>query len=197
MTQNAVESYSLIFDDGRSAELVASQLQTDCMFRCGSIRQTELITKNPMAESIPVYLYQLGYIEEPWDQLSHANDVNYLFGIDDDFTKIVQDFFGAYIRGEGVMIDGVDASIQNGKWIYVVDEVKGMDLKALPYTMVRERCEVMFDLQDDAFENYAFCEGHYFPEDDDDDDADDDDPEKSSSGFDKVKDAVCSLLCSD
>merc|ERR1712156_793614 len=196
-----------IFDDGRSAQLVSTQLQTDCWVRCGSIRQTELITENPMTESIPVYFYQMGFIEEPWDQVTHAADVNYLFDSEifmsvysEDFTKIVQNFFGAYIRGEGVVIDDVDASIQNGQYIYIVDEVKAMDLSELD--MVTTRCEVMFDLGDDAFTNGPFCIGEEVQDaESDDDDSDDsikvDEPQKSSPGFDEVKDAVCSWLCSD
>jgi len=196
-----------IFDDDRSAVLVSTQLQTDCWVRCGSIRQTELITENPMTESIPVYFYQMGFIEEPWDQVTHAADVNYLFDSEifmsvhsEYFTKIVQNFFGAYIRGEGVVIDDVDASIQNGQYIYVVDEVKAMDLSELD--MVKTRCEVMFDLGDDAFTNGPFCIGEEVQDaESDDDDSDDsikvDEPQKSSPGFDEVKDAVCSWLCSD
>ena len=196
-----------IFDDGRSAQLVASQLQTDCQFRCGSIRQTELIAEHPMTQNKSVYFYQIGFIEEPWDQISHSADVNYLFDSNitfsvhsDEFTKIVQDFFGAYIRGEGVMIDGVDASIQNGQYIQVVDEVKAVDLSDLD--VVKTRCEVMFDLGDDAFDNSAFCRGIDLEDiasilDDPDDSTKVDEPAKDSSGFDEVKDAVCSWLCSD
>merc|ERR1719242_2155134 len=162
-----VELWNSIFDQGRSAQLVASQLQTDCYFRCGSIRQTELIGEHPMTQNKSVYFYQIGFIEEPWDQISHAADVGYLFDSEiyltlsvpsDDFTKIVQDFFGAYIRGEGVMIDGVDASIQNGQYIHVVDEVKAVDLSDLD--VVKTRCEVMFELGDDAFDSYPFCIGN-------------------------------------
>merc|ERR1712130_551861 len=195
-----VWSYPSIFDDDRSAVLVSTQLQTDCMFRCGSIRQTELITENAITQNKSVYFYQMGFIEEPWDQTSHGADITYLFDTEsfisvysENFTKIVQGFFGAYIRGEGVMIDGIDASIQNGQYIHVVDEVK-------------TRCEVMFDLGDDAFDNSAFCSGGAevgdLPDaESDDDDSDDsikvDEPQKSSPGFDEVKDAVCSWLCSD
>merc|ERR1712154_246320 len=210
-----VWSYPSIFGDDRSAVLVSTQLQTDCWVRCGSIRQTELITENPMPESIPVYFYQMGFIEEPWDQVSHGADVGYLFDMpqayeygisvySEDFTKIVQNFFGAYVRGEGVMIDGIDASIQNGQYIHVVDEVKAMDLDELD--MVKTRCEVMFELGDDAFDNSAFCSGSVEAGDlpnaeSDDDDSDDsikvDEPQESSPEFDDVKDAVCSWLCSD
>merc|ERR1712223_1236459 len=89
-----------IFDDGRSAQLVASELQTDCQFRCGSIRQTELIAEHPITQNKSVYFYQIGFIEEPWDQISHSADVNYLFDAEvsiflsvysKDFTKTVQD----------------------------------------------------------------------------------------------------------
>jgi len=159
-----VWSYPSIFDDGRSAVLVSTQLQTDCWFRCGSIRQTELITENRMTRRIPVYFYQFGFIEEPWDQVSHGDDVYHLFGSQSDFnlysenfSKIVQNFFGAYIRGEGVMIDDVDASIQNGKYIYIVDEVKAVDLSDLD--VAKKRCQVMFDLGDEAFDNEDFCVG--------------------------------------
>merc|ERR1712223_161654 len=91
-----------IFDDDRSAVLVSTQLQTDCWVRCGSIRQTELITENAITQNKSVYFYQIGFIEEPWDQVSHGADVNYLFDAEvsiflsvysEDFTKIVQDFF--------------------------------------------------------------------------------------------------------
>ena len=159
-----VWSYPSIFDDNRSAVLVSTQLQTDCLFRCGSIRQTALITENRMTRKIPVYLYEMGYIEEPWDQVTHGNDVGFLFGVSyfgggvvADFTEIVQDFFGAYIRGEGVMIDDVNASIQSGKYIHIVDEVKALDLSDLSVT--EARCEVMFDLGEEAFDNDAFCVG--------------------------------------
>ena len=196
-----------IFDDNRSAVLVSTQLQTDCFFRCGSIRQTELISEHPITQNKSVYFYQMGFIEEPWDQVTHAADVNYLFDAEiflsvhsDDFTKTVQNFFGAYIRGEGVMIDGVDASIQNGQYIHVVDEVKAVALGDLH--VVKTRCEVMLELGDDAFENPLFCYGdsvNSLLSDDDDsgDNTKEDDPVEDVSGFDKVKDAVCSLLCSD
>merc|ERR1711972_433461 len=169
------------------------------------------ISEHPITQNKSVYFYQMGFIEEPWDQVSHGADVMYLFDTEsfinvhsENFTKIVQDFFGAYIRGEGVMIDGDDASIQNGHYIHVVDEVKAMDLDELD--MVKTRCEVMFDLDDDAFTNYAFCSGSVEAGDlpdaeSDDDDSDDsikvDEPQKSSPEFDDVKDAVCSWLCSD
>ena len=181
-----------IFDDNRSAVLVSTQLQTDCFFRCGSIRQTELISEHPITQNKSVYFYQMGFIEEPWDQVSHGADVNYLFEAEifisvhsENFTKIVQDFFGSYIRGEGVMIDGDDASIQNGQYIHVVDEVKAMDLDELD--MVKTRCEVMFDLDDDAFTNYAFCSGGVADFVSDDDDTanqydDDDDVEINKTG---------------
>ena len=55
------------------------------------------------------------------------------------------------------MIDDVDASIQNGKYIYIVDEVKAVDLSDLD--VARTRCQVMFDLGDEAFDNEAFCTG--------------------------------------
>ena len=202
-----VWSKSSIFDDGRSAVLVSTQLQTDCWVRCGSIRQTELITENRMTRKIPVYFYQLGFIEEPWDQVSHGDDVYHLFGSQSDFnlysenfSKIVQNFFGAYIRGEGVMIDGVDASIQNGQYIHVVDEVKAVDLSDLD--LVKTRCEVMFELGDDAYENLLFCTGDHVnsllsDDDDSSDNTKEDDPVEDVSGFDEVKDAVCSWLCSD
>merc|ERR1712061_267286 len=71
-----------------------------------------------------------------------------------DFVKTTQDFFGAYIRGEGVH---EDASVQNGKYIHVVDKVRVVDLKELD--MVRARCELMFEMDLEAFDSQPFCFG--------------------------------------
>jgi len=160
--------YPSLFDDGRPAVLVSTQLQTDCSFRCGSLAQTELITEHPITRDVPVYFYQYGWIEEPWDRVSHGQDIMQLFGQDmkqspmwnnytvfsEEFVKITQNFFGAYIRGEGVLDD---ASIQNGKYIQIVDEVKSVDLSDLD--VVKERCEAMFELDNDAFGSNSFCLG--------------------------------------
>ena len=166
--------YPSWFDDGRSAVLVSTQLQTDCTFRCGSILQTELITESVVTRKVPVYFYQFGYIEEPWDRVSHGQDIFQLFGREipeghpmksnhtiysEDFTKIAQNFFGAYIRGEGVVINGIDSTVNNGKYIQVVDEVKAVDLSELD--VVKKRCEVMYELGNDAFDSYGFCIGMY------------------------------------
>ena len=154
-----------IFDDGRAAVLVSTQLQTDCSFRCGSILQTELIANNPITKHVPVYFYQYGFVDEPWDQVSHGQIERHVFGGElpegdpnkdafDKFTRITQDFIGTYIRGEGVVDD---ASIQNGKYIQVVDRVKAEDLAELD--MVRTRCEVMFGMDVDAFDSSEMCWG--------------------------------------
>merc|ERR1712129_269420 len=74
--------------------------------------------------------------------------------VSEDFVKITQDFFGAYVRGEGVVDD---ASIQNGKYIHVVNEVKAVDLSELD--MVRKRCELFSEFDDDVFDSHAFCYG--------------------------------------
>merc|ERR1712087_828844 len=138
-----VWKYSSIFDDDRAAVLVSTQLQTDCMFRCGSIMQMDLITQNPITKDIPVYFYQYGYDKEQWDQVSHGQDVIQIFGrempadhpmtnnytvFSHDFVKTTQNFFGAYIRGEGVLDDD---SVQNGKYIHVVGKVEAVDLSDL------------------------------------------------------------------
>ena len=80
-----------------------------------------------------------------------------------------------------------------------MDEVKAVDLSDL--NVVKARCEVMFELGDDAFENVLFCSGDHVnsllsDDDDSSDDTKEDDPVEDVSGFDEVKDAVCSLLCS-
>merc|ERR1712062_67035 len=76
-----------------------------------------------------------------------------------DFIKITQNFFGAYIRGEGVL-DA--ASIQNGTYIQIVDEVKAVDSKELD--MIKKRCQVMYELGNDAFDSYQFCYGMGYQE---------------------------------
>ena len=195
--------YPSIFDNGRHTQLVNSQLQTDCVFRCGSISQTELITGHQLTRNVPVYFYQFGYIEQPWDQVTHADDVSFLFAENtsvqstqahEDFTQIVQDFFGKYIRGEALMIDDIEPTINNGKYIHVVNEMKAVDLSELDF--VKKRCDLMFELGNDAFDNPAFCWGFHSSMLEEDPTVSGPEARKSSS-FDEVKNAVCDWLCSD
>merc|ERR1719273_1000161 len=92
------------FDDN-VASLIKTVQTTDCWVKCGSLWQAEA-----MAANLNVYFYQYGYIEKPWDQVSHGYDIIGLFGFDiewvnggvlfnEEFVAISQKFFGDYIKG--------------------------------------------------------------------------------------------------
>merc|ERR1711933_46354 len=112
-----------------------------------------------------VYFYQYGYIEKPWDQVSHGYDIIGLFGYDiewvnggvkfsEEFVAISQKFFGDYIKGQ---VDE-SLSVQNGYYVQIVDEVKKVPMNDLD--VVKERCEV-YKLFGDSIWRNEFCMGIY------------------------------------
>merc|ERR1712228_1118749 len=111
-----------------------------------------------------VFFYQFGYIEKPWDQVSHGYDIIALFGEDIDWVnggvafsekfEITQEFFGDYIKGKF----DESMSVQNGYYVQIVDEVKKVAMSDLD--VVRERCEVYKLFGDDIWRSH-FCAGLY------------------------------------
>eukprot|EP01084_Bolivina_argentea_P223618 378327_1 len=136
-----------------TASIIQTTMHTDCAFRCGSIDQTQIIAANPITKnSVSVYFYQFGYIDEPWDQVTHGYDIGNLFGNgknspfsngiwSDKFANISMKFFGDYVKGiEPINNDnGKYATIQNGYYLRVVDGVKVVDINQLD--VVKERCK--------------------------------------------------------
>ena len=131
-----------------------------------------MLAKHPViGGSFPTFFYQFGYAEKPWDSVSHAYDLIPLFGRDADvlncgkafseeFMLRTQGFFGGYIKGvEPVASDGTIASMQNGYYAQIVDEIRFVELSDLD--VVRERCEVYNQLGDGIF-RHPICMGIFW-----------------------------------
>ena len=159
-----------------TALLVQTTIHTDCWVRCGSILQCDILGDNPLAKnSFPVYFYQYGTFNEPWDTVSHGHDVLQLFGkdqiiapessmlagmmddFDEEFLKITQKWVGDYVKGITPKTkDGKDASYQNGYYLRIVDGVKIIDLNELE--IVKNRCKLYWDnLGETAYSQLEFC----------------------------------------
>ena len=153
------------FDDN-VASLIQTVQSTDCWVKCGSIWQADMMAMHPMIKDrATVYFYQYGYIEKPWDQVSHGYDMVGLFGMDvdwvsggvafsEEFVEITQTFFGEYIRGN--MDEAL--SVQNGNYFQIADAVWKVPMSDMD--IVRERCEV-YKLFGDAIWRNPFCIGIY------------------------------------
>ena len=151
--------------ESNPASLIQTVQTTDCWVKCGSLWQADGLAANPMlSRSFPVYFYQFGYVEKPWDAVSHGYDLLPLFGEDmewinagkpfsDHFMRNVQRFFGGYIKG------AVEAeTVQSGYYVQIVDEVRMVPMNELD--TVRERCEV-YRAMGDAIWRDQFCMGLY------------------------------------
>ena len=158
------------------ALLIQTTIHTDCWVRCGSILQCEILNDNPLTKNnFPVYFYQYGTMNEPWDKVSHGYDVIQLFGIDQlidkssslsaamlddfsqDFLKITQKWVGDYVKGIVPKTDhGQDASYQNGYYLRIVDGVKVVELNELE--IVKNRCKLYWNhLGESAYSTTDFC----------------------------------------
>eukprot|EP01084_Bolivina_argentea_P223619 378328_1 len=148
---NKIWKYKSVFNT--SSEIIQTTQHTDCWVRCGSITQIDIISNNLITKNnVNVYFYQYGYINEPWDQVTHGYDIGNLFGNgknspfsngiwSDKFANISMKFFGDYVKGiEPINNDnGKYATIQNGYYLRVVDGVKVVDINQLD--VVKERCK--------------------------------------------------------
>jgi len=158
--------YGISEFDENVASLIQTVQSADCWVKCGAIWQSELMANNPLIrDRASVYFYQYGYIEKPWDQVSHGYDIIGLFGFDiewvnggvkfnEEFVAISQKFFGDYIKGQ---VDE-SLSVQNGYYVQIVDEVKKVPMSDLD--VVKERCEV-YKLFGDSIWRNEFCMGIY------------------------------------
>eukprot|EP01084_Bolivina_argentea_P287609 493524_1 len=159
-----------------TTEIIQATEQTDCWVRCGSIAQTEIITNNPVTKhSVSVYFYQFGTCQEPYDAVTHSYDIHALFGMfepkysliplpeswvyTDEFIKVGMQFFGEYVKGIGPLnSENKPATIQNGNYLRVVEEVKVVDLNEL--NVVKERCKLWDRWGDQSSEDgMAICMG--------------------------------------
>mmetsp|Transcript_67830 Transcript_67830/g.60966 ORF Transcript_67830/g.60966 Transcript_67830/m.60966 type:complete len:573 (-) Transcript_67830:125-1843(-) len=171
------EVYTKIWPYGKSefennvASLIKTVQTTDCWVKCGTIWQSDIIASNPITtNSFPVYLYQYGYIKQPYDRISHGYDLLGLFGRDiawlnggikysDKLVQQTQKFFGDYINGGIVpMKNGKPASVQNGLYIQIVEKIKIVDVEDL--NNIKSRCQVYKLLGDEIWRN-KFCVGIY------------------------------------
>merc|ERR1719245_115954 len=161
-----------------SSEIIQAAQHTDCAFRCGSIAQTDIITTNVMTKnSVNVYFYQFGPLEEPWDSVTHGHDVGCLFDVDVRYSpfpdyrdekfaippesvKLTMKWIGEYVKGIGPLNEnGEPATIQNNNYLRIVGsgDVKVVDLKELD--IVKERCKLWESWGDAAYLNMAICWG--------------------------------------
>eukprot|EP01083_Nonionella_stella_P214007 771356_1 len=170
------EVYTKIWPYGKSefenniASLIQTVQTTDCWVKCGSIWQADIMATNPITmKTFPVYFYQYGYIKQPYDQVSHGYNTVGVFGYDipwisagveysEKFVQISQKFFGDYVKGIVPMKNEKVASVQNGYYMQVVEEVKIVALDDLD--IVRDRCEVYKIFGDKIWRN-EFCMGVY------------------------------------
>jgi len=169
------EVFSKVWPYGESAfagnisSLIQTVQSTDCWVKCGSLWQAEtLATHSIIGAAFPTFFYQFGYVEAPWDAVSHGYDLLPLFGHDMEwvncgkafspkFMRTTQKFFGGYVRGEvPTTSEGTAASLQNGFYAQIVDEVRFADAKELD--LVRDRCAV-YELLGDAIWRNPICMG--------------------------------------
>ena len=157
--------------DNNPYNMIQSVFGSDCMFKCGSILQAGLLINNPMSKhNVDVYYYQLGYINQPIDQITHCYDLILLTGknipeyagdvaFNPEFVRIGQDFFGGIVNNDlpKTKSNGIKGSLNNGYYIEITNGIHTLNESEL--NVIRNRCIAFKSFNKNMYRSEV-CMGH-------------------------------------